>query len=182
MRIPVPVLLLLGLVAGIPAICQEPTPAPVQKTELEKKQQAEQERKKAAAETEYNRRYASEGTLYNLKPLTAFIPNGVTTIPPGSELEVIGKKPNGLLKLRCGELESEAALSLLTNDRDLAAQAASTDARNQLLLKQKRMKQAEEFRRRQLQQHREPTATPNPPPPAPKAPNPLGTPKLDSAR
>jgi hypothetical protein len=150
--------------------------------EKQKQALAELERKKAAEEAEHNRRYSPDDTVYNLRPLAALIQDGVTTIPPGTELKITGTNENGLLQLKWGALESEAASTILTHDRDLAAQVAAADARNQMTLQQRLEEQRfQQEMQRQKEDDAAMRARPTPVPVqagSPTPANPLGNPTL----
>jgi hypothetical protein len=150
-------------------------------TEQELKKAAE-EQKKAAEEAEYKRRYTTDNTVFNLKPLSATLQDGITTIPAGSELKITGTNESGLLKLKYGKLETEVASSMVTRDRDLAAQLANSDARNQIALRQQQEKQSQEFRlQEQKKAAQRPKETPVPASSGGQGNvNPLGNPSLNS--
>jgi len=153
-----------------------------QKNEAEEQKQKKtaDEQKKAAEEAEYKRRYSPDDTVYNLRPLSVIIADGITTIPAGSELNITGTNENGLLQLKCRKLETEVARSLVTHDRDLAAKLANSDASNQIMLRQQREKQLHElWLQEQKKAAEKPKPTPAPAPPVEqKRVNPLGDPSL----
>lgn len=98
--------------------------------EAEKKriQDTEQVRRKQLAEEaerEKARRFAPEGTVYNILAVSVSREDGMTTIPPGTELMMTRRNEDGTLRVEIGPLIANVSADSVTNDRDLAASARS---------------------------------------------------------
>jgi hypothetical protein len=73
------------------------------------------------AHREQLRRFAPEGTVYNLRRLDMKSEDGVSSIKPGEELKVVGANPDGTLRVRYGSWTADVPRANVTNDRDLAS-------------------------------------------------------------
>lgn len=89
----------------------------------------------AAAEREKARRYAPEGTGFNIKPISAAISDGITTISPGTELTV-KQNPDGTLHVQTGDVAADVPAADITNDRDLAEKLRGDDKDKQEAIRQ----------------------------------------------
>jgi hypothetical protein len=87
--------------------------------EAEARRQVADEKK--IVETARTRRFAPEGTVYNLKRITFTTPDGLTSFAPGTELQATKKTSSGMLWVQKDELEAEVPTSSVTNDLDLVA-------------------------------------------------------------
>ena len=129
---------------------------------------AEQKRMAEDAERERIRRFAPEGTVYNLKLLSVIVEDALTTIPPGTELKVAKKNSDGTLHVEKGALAADVLPSAVTNDRDLAAALRSGDKSQQEALRQWQAQQAAAAAEIEAQKPSQPTPTrddyPKPPP------------------
>ena len=67
------------------------------------------------------RRFAPEGTVYNVVRLTVGIEHGVAGIEPGTELKIISKNSDGSLHVQAGNLVADVVPYAVTNDLDVAA-------------------------------------------------------------
>ena len=123
----------------------------------------EAQRKKMAedAERERIRRFAPEGTVFNLKPLSVTHQDGLTTIPPGTELKVTKKSSDGTLHVQTGDLTADVPPSAVTNDRDLAATVRSDDKSKQEALRQWNAQQAAIASERDREKYNQTTPTPS---------------------
>ena len=111
--------------------------------EQAKESQMEEEAKeKAAAEQERIRRYAPDGTVFNIGILSVTGSDSVASIRPGSELRVLKKNPDGTLHVQYNDMETDVQPSQVTNDRDLAANVRADDADKQAALRQWQQDQA----------------------------------------
>jgi|ERR1700736_6325002 len=84
-------------------------------TDVEKKRWVE------AADRERKRRFAPEGTVYNLKPITVTTQHQKTTVAFGTELKLIKKNSDGTVHIEKGELQADVPGDDVTNDRDVLA-------------------------------------------------------------
>jgi hypothetical protein len=76
---------------------------------------------KPMSEAEKKRRFAPEGIVYNLKPITVTVRKKSVTIAPESELKIVRKNSDGTLHIQKGELEADVLSDDVTNDRDWVA-------------------------------------------------------------
>ena len=93
-----------------------------QQAEMEARQQAA-DRKKLADEVERERvrRFAPAGIVYSIKRITFTTPDGLMSVPPGTELKTTNTASNGMLRVCQGDLETDVPTSAVSNDRDLVA-------------------------------------------------------------
>jgi ribosomal protein L40E/cell division protein FtsN len=111
--------------------------------ELEKEQAEEElrrrrdETKRIAEEAEIERihRYAPEGIVYNLKAISIWHENGVSSFRPGTELKVIRQNTDGTLHVEKNGLATDIPANDVTKDRDLAASTRANDGKNQETLR-----------------------------------------------
>ena len=129
---------------------------------------AERKRMAEDAERERIRRFAPEGTVYNLKLITVTIKDVLTTIPPGTELKVTKKNSDGTLHVQKNDLTADVLPTAVTNDRDLAAALRSGDKNQQEAVRQWQAQQAAAAAEIEAQKLSQPTPTrddyPKPPP------------------
>ena len=102
----------------------------------QRRREAEQKRMAEEADRERIRRFAPEGTVYNVRLLTVSHQDGLSSIPPGTELTVTKKNPDGTLHVQHGELAADVPPDSVTNDRDLADAARTGDKKKQEALRQ----------------------------------------------
>lgn len=134
------------------------------KAEEQKRMAEEQERiaeeQKRIAALEHARRFAPEGTVYNLKLISVTTEEGVASIPPGTELKVINKHPDGTMRVQKDELVADVPLSAVTNDRDIVTALRADDKAKQDALQRQRnaqrtaaaKKEQEEREKQELQE------------------------------
>jgi hypothetical protein len=79
------------------------------------------EASKPMSEAEKKRRFAPEGTVFNLKPITVTVRHKSITISPGTELKVVKKNPDGTLHVQKNEVEADVLSDDVTTDRDWLA-------------------------------------------------------------
>jgi hypothetical protein len=101
----------------------------------QQRRDTERQRAAEAAELERKRRFAPDGTVYNLKLITVRLDDGLTSIPPGTELKVTRKNSDGTLHVEKGGLAADVPATDVTNDRDLAAAVRSDDKARQEALR-----------------------------------------------
>jgi hypothetical protein len=115
---------------------------------VERQRAAEERQVAEAAERERIRRYAPDGTVYNLQPISVPIPDGLTTIDTGTELKVVKKNSNGTLHVQtdiAGGLECDVDPRIVSNDRDLVQKAIESNLNAQEQAARKRDQQNREF-------------------------------------
>jgi hypothetical protein len=110
---------------------------------------AEEKRLEDAAEQERIRRFAPEGIVYNLLPMSVAIPDGLTTISAGTELKILKQNPDNTLHVRVRDLEWNVASATVTNDRDLVRQAVHSEIAAQAETARKIALQEKEQQKRQ---------------------------------
>lgn len=84
-------------------------------SEADKQRVAEQQQR------ERIRRFAPEGTVYNLKPITVTVKNKKFTLAFGTELKLIKKNSDGTVHIEKGELQADVPADDVTDDRDVVA-------------------------------------------------------------
>lgn len=115
-------ILLPDEIAQADALSAEISSGRFDKVEAEVKRQTEERAAWEAKERpmiegrERTRRFAPEGTVYNLKPITVRKPNAV--IAPETELRLIRKNDNGTVHVQKDNLEADVPAEDVTNDRD----------------------------------------------------------------
>lgn len=128
----------------------------------QKRREAEAKRIAEEAERERIRRFAPEGTAFNVQPITVTMKDGLATIPPGTELKVTRKDSDGTLQVTHGELSATVQATVLTNDRDLADAIRTDDKAKLEAIRQWQAQQAaaaaEQERQKHLQSERQSTA------------------------
>lgn len=72
-----------------------------------------------AAERERIRRFTPEGTVYSLRRITFTTEDGVTSVPPGTELKITKPAANGIVRVQKDDLETDVPSAAVTNDRDV---------------------------------------------------------------
>lgn len=108
----------------------------------ERRRVEEQKRLAYEAERERIRRFAPEGTVYNVTKITVSHEEGLAGIPPGTELKVTMQNPDGTLRIASGNLIADVPAKSVTNDRDLAASVRASYEKNQEALRQLNAQQA----------------------------------------
>ena len=105
-----------------------------ERTTLIRKEETE---KAATIQTKY------DTTVYNLQRLTIKTDGGMIGIPPGTELIVTKNNPDETLHVQKGDLETDISPSLVTKDRDLAANLRSEHMNKEKAWQQWSAKQTE---------------------------------------
>ncbi len=132
-----------------------------QLAEARKQQAAE------AAERERARRYAPEGTGFNINPIPITTADTVTTIPAAgtAHWRSHSKKPDGSVHVKMGDFETDLPATEITNDRDLAATLRSNEQNKQEAIRQWRLQQAAALQgAKEAGQTAQSTPTPTPAP------------------
>ena len=130
------------------------------------KQEAEAEKQQAAeaAQRERIRRYAPEGSGFNINSIPIATADTVTTIPPGSPLTITAKNPDGTAHVKIGSYETDMPASEITNDRDLAAMLRANEKNKQDAIRQWRLQQAAAVQAAQQAARQATVSTPTPAP------------------
>jgi hypothetical protein len=127
-------------------------------------QQADATAAAAAAEQERIRRFAPDGTGYSTTLISITTDDGVASIPPGVEIKVIKKNPNGTLRIQSGKTIGDAPAVDVTNDRNLAAAVRADDQAKQASIREWQAQQAAAAAELDAEQSATPEPTPTPPP------------------
>lgn len=91
-----------------------------EKNAISARRLADEAKAKEDERIEFERRYTPKGVVINLRPISFSFENGIKSIQPGLEFEVVGKAGEEKITVRRDGMETEANAALFTNDRDLA--------------------------------------------------------------